>query len=377
MTRNRISLVTLASVLLALGLSATANAQYLISARAGFVNRVEGKVHILRADSEDGEKGRASLGTQMRDGDRISTTADSFAEVLLNPGSYLRLNENTEIRAVSTDLTSVRFELIKGSVIAEVGEASKKAPIEIVTPQGALTIAKAGLHRIDAKGSVTLVSVRQGEIYQGTRSEFAANRAFKIGRGKVATLTGSADLAKSDLAKLDKDAADDFDVWSFNRAQMLTAANVTALRRSRVLTAFNGGWYYDPFFNCYTFMPYRSRFFSPYGFGFFNNYRDCYYYNPYYWGNGGYYGGGTGGGVATLPGRVVTGNDRAPIRREAEGRSIDTGSAFDPRGGGFGDFGGSRSISSPSSSSAISAPAPSRGDGGGASSSGSMPSRRP
>lgn len=381
MTRNRNSLVALASVLLALGLSATANAQYLTSARAGFVNRVEGKVYILRADSGDGEKGRASLGTQMRDGDMLSTAAGSFAETLLNPGSYLRLDENTEIRAVSADLTSVRFELIKGSVIAEIGEANKKAPIEIVTPHGLLTIAKDGLSRIDAKGSATLVSVRQGEIYLGSRGEFAANRAFKIGRGKAVTLTGSTDLAKSDLAKLDKDAMDDFDVWSFNRAQMLTAANVTALRRSRTMTAFNGGWYYDPFFNCYTFMPFRSRFFSPYGFGFFNNYRDCYYYNPYYWGyGGGYYGGGTGGGVATLPGRVVTGNDRAPIRREAEGRAIDTGSIFNSRGGGFGDFGGSRTISSPSvspSTSVIPAPAPSRGESGGVSGGGSAPSRRP
>src|SRR5215813_6048656 len=125
MTRNRISLLTLASFLLALGLGATANAQYLISTKAGFVNRVEGKVYILRADSEDGEKGRASLGTQMNDGDTLSATAGSFAETLLNPGSYLRLNENTEIRAVSTNLNSVRFELIKGSVIAEVGETDK------------------------------------------------------------------------------------------------------------------------------------------------------------------------------------------------------------------------------------------------------------
>jgi hypothetical protein len=374
----------LASVLLALGLSARANGQYLTSAKAGFVNRVEGKVYILRADSEDGERGRASLGTQMRDGDRLSTAAGSFAETLLNPGSYLRLDENTEIRAISVDLTSVRFELIKGSVIAEIGEANKKAPIEILTPHGSLTIAKDGLHRIDAQGPTTRVSVRQGEIYLGNRSEFAANKALKIGRGKVVTLAGTPDLAKSNIAKLDKDAMDDFDLWSFNRAQTLTAANVTALRRSRTMTAFNGGWYYDPFFNCYTFMPFRSRFFSPYGFGFFNNYRDCYYYNPYFWGYGwGDYGGGSGasGGVAALPGRVVTGNDRAPIRREAEGRGIDAGSVFDSRG--FGDFGGARTISSPSvlssssSTSVITAPAPSRGDGSGVGGGGSAPSRRP
>jgi hypothetical protein len=382
MTRSRISFVTLASLMLALGLSITANAQYLTSAKAGFVNRTEGKVNILRADSEDGEKGRASLGTQMRNGDRISTTANSFAEVLLNPGSYLRLDQNSEVRAVSTDLLSVRFELIKGSVIAEIGEANKKAPIEILTPQGMLTFAKDGLHRLDVKGPVTLVSVRQGEVHLGTREELAANQTTKIGRGKVASLTGSNQSGKPDLAKLDKDAMDNFDVWSFNRAQTLTAANISSLRRSRVLTAFGGGWYYDQFYNCYTFIPYRSRFFSPYGFGFFNNYYDCYYYNPYYWyGNGGYYGGGGGGSVNTPPARVVTGVDRAPIRREAEGRAIDTGSIFDSRStGGFGDSGG-RTISSPStssSSSTISAPAPSRGESSGASSSsGSMPSRPP
>jgi len=378
MTRNRISLAALASFLLALGLSATANAQYLISAKAGFVNRVEGKVHILRADSEETAPGRASLGTQMQDGDILSTTADSKAEALLNPGSYLRLNENTEVRALSVNLASVRFELIKGAVIAEIGETNKNAPIEIVTPHGTLTIAKAGLHRIDTKESVTLVAVRQGELHLGTRGDFAANKSFKIGRGKVVTLTGSAQPGKSDIAKLDKDAADGFDIWSFNRAQALTAANVTALRRSQVYTSFAGGWYYNPFFGCYTFMPYRSRFWSPYGFGFFNNYHDCYGYNPYYgYGGGGYYGGGSTGVVSRSP-RVLAGNDRAPIRREAESRSIDTGSGLGSRSGGFGDSGSSRSVSSPASTSSpsvISAPAPSRSGSSSGGGERSMPSR--
>ena len=41
-------------------------AQHMISSRAGFVNRVDGAVFIQRQDSDDGERGRASLGTQMR-----------------------------------------------------------------------------------------------------------------------------------------------------------------------------------------------------------------------------------------------------------------------------------------------------------------------
>src|SRR5262245_11929612 len=379
MTRNRVFLAVPVSFLLALGLGVIANAQYLISTKAGFVNRVEGEVYVLRADGEGDEKGRASLGTQMRAGDRLIVAANGFAEALLNPGSYLRLSENTEVRAVSVDLNSVRFELIKGSVIAEIGQIDKKAPIEILTPNGALTIAKAGLHRIDAKGSATLVAVRQGEIHLGTPSDFAANQSLKIKSGKVVTLTGPAQPGQPgqpvplDVAKLDKDAIDKFDTWSFNRAQALTEANVKALSRTGVLTA---GWYYDPFFNFYTFVPSRSWFWSPYGFGFFNNYRDCNDYTPYYYSGSSYrnqVGSSTG---AKISPRVVSGNDRGAVSRATDRRMGDTD--FGPRSGRFGDSGSSRGASSsPSTSSPRSTPASSgasRGAGGHRGG-GSMPSR--
>lgn len=346
MIRNRVSLLAPMSFLLALSLGVVANAQYLISTKAGFVNRVEGEVYILRAADEDGEKGRASLGTQMRAGDRLNVAANGFAETLLNPGSYLRLSENTEIRAVNIDFDSVRFELIKGSVIVEVGQVDKKTPIEIVTPHGALTIAKAGLSRIDAKGSATLVSVRQGEIHMGTRDYFMTNQSLKIKRGKVVTLTGPAWPGPSDIAKLDRDAIDKFDTWSFNRAQALTAANVRALSRTGTLTA---GWYYDQFSNFYTFVPSRSWFWSPYGFGFFNNYRDCHSYTPYYNSGGNYRGqGGNASGAQASP-RVVSGNDRGAVSRATDRRSGDMG--YGPRSVRSGDSGWSRGDSSSPSSS--------------------------
>jgi hypothetical protein len=345
MIRNRVSLLAPMSFLLALGLCVVANAQYLISTKAGFVNRVEGEVSILRADGENGEKGRASLGTQMRAGDRLSVAANGFAEALLNPGSYLRLSENTEIRAVNIDFDSVRFELIKGSVIVEIGQIDKKTPIEIMTPHGALTIAKAGLSRIDAKGSATLVAVRQGEIHLGTRDYFMTNQSLKIKRGKVVTLTGPARPGPSDIAKLDRDAIDKFDTWSFNRAEALTAANVRALSRSGTLTA---GWYYDQFSNFYTFVPSRSWFWSPYGFGFFNNYRDCHQYTPYYSGGYNRSQGGNASGAQVSP-RVVSGNDRGAVTRSTDRRSVDTD--YGSRSGRSGDSGMSRGGSSSSSTS--------------------------
>jgi FecR protein len=371
---------SLASILLLALCTVAAQAQYLTSTKAGFVNYVEGKVHILRADSEDGEKGRASLGTQMRDGDRLFTTAGGHAEILLNPGSYIRLSENAEVVARNTDFGAPRFELVKGSVHVEVGDADKATRIEIMTPGGSLFVTKDGLYRIDEKNGATTVSVRQGEVLLGGA---AASQAARIKRGKVFTLSSG---AQTNLAKLDRDASDKFDVWCFSRGQLLAAANLRALRQNRTYSAFNGGWYYDSLYNCYTFMPFGRRFFSPFGFGFFRNWQDCYWYDPYYNPYGGrYYGnGGNGGGgvVAGLPSRVITGNDRAPIRREAEGRVLDTGSdspfSSGRSGGRYGgDFPSSSSgsvMSAPAATSVISAPAPSR-DSGGGSSGGAMPSR--
>ena len=377
--------VTIALLALA---SIAANAQHLISTKAGFVNRVEGKVFILRADSVDGSKGRASLGTQMRDGDRIFTEAGSFAEVLLSPGSYLRVNENSEVRADSTSLTQIRFEVVKGAAIAEVATATeqvstinKNSPLEIVTPHGTVSIAKDGLYRFDLVDTNTLVQVRQGELYIGDRDQFLANKAMKIKRGNAVKLTGSP-VGKNDIAKVNKDVSDGFDVWSFNRANTLMAANVSALRRSRTMNSLAYGWIYDSFYNCYTFIPRNGLWYSPYGFGFFNSYSGLLYYWPYgyypYYGNPYGTGGGTGGSV-NLPSRVIAGNDRAPIQRQIENRRIDTGSAFgaDRSNSDFGSRSISTSSAASSSVSTISSSAPVRSEAPASSGGRAAPPTRP
>jgi len=333
---------------------------------------------VLRHDSEDGKAGRASLGTQLRDGDQLRTDANSRAEVLLNPGTYLRLDENSEVRAVTTSFSNTRFELLKGSVIVESSQIDKAAPIELVTPNGTLSLAKDSLIRVDAKTGATWVAVRQGEIFLGERAIALANDGkAKLKRGKLARLTGT---PQPELAKVDKDAMDNFDTWSFSRAQTLVAANLASVRQNSLLS---GGWYYNSGFGCYTFVPSRGYIYSPYGFGFFRNALDCLYYNPFYgWGYNPYYynprtyGGGTGPVIANVPARVVTGNDRTPMRREIPAsRGIDSSPSFGPEfsGRGISTSSSSSVISTSSSAGTVSAPVPSRPSGG--SSGGSMPSR--
>lgn len=363
-----------------------ASAQHLISSKAGFVNRTDGKVTILRADSLDGERGRASMGTQMRDGDKLMTEQESKAEVLLNPGAYLRMDENCEIIARQTNLTEIRFELTAGTIILEVSDLDRKLPLEIITPNGSVFVRKVGLYRIEALGNSTRLAVRQGEMILGSRDLALVNKGFKIKKGNVANLTSANSVPM--LAKLDRDSIDEFDVWSFNRAQALVAANHSALRSSRTYGSLAYGWIFDPIFGTYTFIPRGGLLWSPYGFGFFNSFGNCWTCNgwsPFGWGYNPYgrprdNNNTGGGGTPNLPPRVIAGNDRAPIQRSMEGRRIDSSGLFDSRGSdGFGSNRGMSMPSSSSSTSVIAAPAPSRGgDAGGASSGGgrpSMPSR--
>ena len=308
----RIASAAFANLILASLAGVTAEAQYLISSKAGFVNRVEGQVSLTHPDRADAAPQNAAFGAQMQDGDQLSTAAGAKAEVLLNPGSYLRINQNSEIRAVGTGLDQIQFELIKGSAIVEVGELDKKTPIEIRTPHSSLFITKKGLYRVnlDPQGEAIEVAVRQGELYFGTREQLAAGRAFKVKRGKVARLAGAPDPV---LAKLDKDLIDDFDTWSFSRAETLTAANSYAVNQSYQnsggLLAY--GWRFNPFYNCYTFIPRRGTFWSPYGFDFSNDFGNCYSCQSWY----GYpFGGRHHWRRSHVPPRAISGSDGKEVR---------------------------------------------------------------
>lgn len=315
--------------------ASVAHAQYLVSSKAGFVNRVEGKVHIKAQGSAADEMSKASLASQMKEGDRISTGVDSHAELLLAPGSYMRLDGKTVVEAVRTDLENTRFDVIQGSVIIEVGEINKKIPVEIGTPRSVVTINKTGIYRIDVYGKDVAVSVRKGEAHLGTREQLLAKNAPKIGGNKVYRLVSD---APPQTAKLNSKVFDAFDQWSYLRAEALVAANYSMLQRTRSRNALLSGWIYDPFMNAYTFVPSSWLFVTPYGFGYYRRYSDCDwcwggYYNPYY-SNGGYYGGGTvaGGGNTTnsgsggVPARV-TNDSRADSRvqttREVPSRQVE------------------------------------------------------
>ena len=389
--KNTISRFGFAVSLLLL-VAGIAQAQYLVSNKAGLVNRVEGRVNLLPQGGAVEALSKAAMGTQMSEGDRLSTEAGSYAELLMAPGSYLRLNEKTEIEAVRVMFDNTRFDVLRGSVILEIGQIDKKLPLEIGTPRTVVTLNKVGIYRIDVLDHDVSVSVRKGEAYLGTREQLLANNAIKVGSNKAYQLVGN---GPPQVAKLSTKVFDAFDQWSYLQAESLVAANYGMLTRNRSRGALLSGWVYDPFSNRYTYIPTSWLFVTPYGFGFYRRFGDCSwcwggfpYGYGYGYGNSGTVAGGGNVSQPSAPARV-TNDDRVGSRvqtqRNVTSRQVEPYSrpeAFYPvdrssRYGGSNDsgsiFDSSRTTtSSPGvsfpSSSAPSAPSrvePSAGGGGG------------
>lgn len=267
----KISSLKVVTVIIAiLSLSMLAQAQnrerFGISAKAGGVNAVSGQVMVKREGQE------AQLLTSHDDlvsGDIVRTGFGSQAEILLNPGTYCRLAENTEFVLVDSTLENLLVKLNRGSVIIEAtGPDNVSQYIPIVTAQQKFTILRAGIYRINATPETTEIFVRKGRIGLGKGEEDAVKSGKKVVIGGGAPTT----------AKLTKADNDDFDDWSKERGKTLARANQRL--NARALNGFLsssawgwpdarfgrwGLWTWSPFSSCYTFLPFHYGWGSPYG----------------------------------------------------------------------------------------------------------------
>lgn len=244
-----------------------------ISAKAGGVNNVSGRVRVTR---EEQQPQVLTSTDNLAAGDTVTTAFSSNAEILLNPGSYFRLGENSEFQFEDISLDHLRLRLMKGSAIIEAtGVADMDLGIKIATEHGEFTIVRSGVYRVDVRPGFAEMAVRKG------RASVGPNKTDIVKGGKVVTLTNGV----AAVAKLDKDK-DAFDSWSKQRAQLLAQANARLMNRTfnGYLSSFSGWdswfwgprrfgvWTYSARAGCYTFLPFYYGWSSPYGHGYGNYY---------------------------------------------------------------------------------------------------------
>ncbi len=235
--------------------SAVALAQQVISAKSGVIHYTEGRVFLgdLAIESKAGVfpeiKENATLRTEL-----------GRAEVLLTPGVFLRLGENSALRMVSNRLIDTRLELLSGSAVIEADEIAKDTAVTVVLKDAAIQLAKKGLYRFD--GNPPALRVIDGEAQVET-----TGGRIEVKDGRMLALDGQ--LA---VTRFDKESTDALDRWSRRRGEYVAMANVSAANSIR--RSGNGwvssGWAWNPYFGMYTFIPLRGDFMSPYGYRFWS-----------------------------------------------------------------------------------------------------------
>jgi hypothetical protein len=325
MTTSRI-LLRIAVPLLA---AAPIFAQNAISTRAGLVNVADGEVFLAGKAVQP----KPSEIVQISAGSLLST-GEGRAEILLTPGSFLRMPDQSAFTLDRTNLEDVCLTLTEGTILIEVAELLEGNSITVRLKDAEARLAKTGLYRFTA--DPLGIRVYEGEAVVKTP---AGEQKLKKSRQLTASANGW------EIGKFDTDETDGLHRWSRRRSEYVAMANRSSARTaSSFAGAWGGrssGWLYNPFFGTMTFIPMYATAGSPFGFSYYTPFTVYRAYQPVY-------GGGGGSGASAGGGDSRGGFARAS--RSASGSS----------GGGI--------ISVPTRSAAPSAPAasaPSSPSGGG------------
>jgi len=283
--RSSRKLLTGVAVLALFG-AGTAAAQQVISMKAGVVHLSEGDVFLndqpfQRKPTEFPE---IKIGGVLR-------TEEGRAEVLLTPGSILRMGENTSFKLLANKLEDVRFEVTRGVALVEVTEFDKLHHMVATVGEVSVELRKAGLYRLDA-------DKKNIRVYEGEALVANGEQRWTLKGGRGLTAANGAWTTE----KFDTDQVDALYRWSKRRASYLAMANISTARsasRSGWLSR-TSGWIFNPYFGYMTYVPWGRTFYSPFGYAFYSPDTVYYVYAPRpVFSNGG---GGFGGGGRSAPG---------------------------------------------------------------------------
>jgi hypothetical protein len=175
--------------------------QFIISAKAGLVNAVEGIANVR-------------LQEQVPPGALIQTAPRGRVEILLNPGSFLRLDENSEAVLESVDLTNIAIRIFAGSAIVESSSVEKDSPIRVTNGSLSVLIVAPGLYRFSENTAFVL----DGEL----RTE---DSAHSIKNGWQIKASGDKD-SSYDEARIDSaEQVTSLEELSQQRSQQIASSN--------------------------------------------------------------------------------------------------------------------------------------------------------
>ena len=301
-------------------LSATAFGQNANSASPGTLNYIEGQASI-----EGRPLSSQSVGNTKLEAGQVLATANGKAEILLTPGIFLRLGEDSTVQMVTPDLAHTEVRLEQGRADVEVDQIYPQNTILVDLKNGQTQLLKNGLYAFDAGNATVLVFDGKAAVYPGANLQ-ANVKPIDVKGGHQLVLNG--DLVKPQGFNKDQAKADPLYKWSSLRSNYLGQANLNLAEEYAGYSGFYPGWYWagGPF--GYTWLPGDGLFWSPFGYGF---------YSPYYIRGGGFIYGGYGRGFYGRGGYPAGGYHGGALRAQGgQGFHGGGGGSFHGGGGGGG-----------------------------------------
>lgn len=291
------------------------------TAQPGAINYVEGQASV------DGQQlSSNSVGSARLQAGQTLDTQSGKVEVLLTPGVFLRLNDNSSAKIITAGLADTAVEIDKGRAMVEGTDITKNNDIRVDEAGVTTRILKNGLYGFDSDQDTI-------RVFKGKAEVLLNDKKIDLGRERELVLNeGTQPKARNFDAR---NHEDDFFRWSALRSGYLAEASID---QARIYVNggpgwFGPGWYWNPWFRCYTFIPSAGIFYSPFGWAFYSPF--AVYRSPFSY--GGYWGRPHRFGEMHYPyghGIEPRGGFRGPVGGFHGGRTFSRGGFGGARGTG-------------------------------------------
>jgi len=239
-------------------------------ARPGTLNYVEGQA-AMGGQSLDAK----SVGVELGVGQSI-TTLNGKAEVLLTPGVFLRLGPNSSARLVTAGLADTQVQLDQGHAMIEVDQIFPENHLRVLQGPFTIELQKRGIYDFDA-------AENQVRVFDGEAAATNGSHRIELKGGHQLNVAGDMKAHGFDKKNFEGDLYN----WSRLRSSYLAEANIGEARRYVNGPGFWGaGWYFNPYYSAYTFLPGDGFFYNPFGWGFYSPWYVG--YAPFFGFHGGY-----------------------------------------------------------------------------------------
>lgn len=248
-------------------------------AQPGMINYVEGQAYIGSEPLNPSAIGQASLQTG-----QVLSTQNGKAEVLLTPGVVLRLDNNSAMVMDSPGIANTILTLQRGRAIVEADQVMPENNIVIRENNAQVRLTKKGLYEFNA-------TTGQVMVFDGKADVQANGRNIDVNSGHELALNVPGKLKTHGFDRKEAEQGE-FYRWASLRSSYLAEANVNAARMYQSGNSpywYGAGWYWDPWYDAYTWIPGDGIFWSPFGWGFYSPWLVG--YAPFYGVGFGYYGG--------------------------------------------------------------------------------------